>query len=109
MKTRHGGRGRILGPGAHEDRRRQQVTYAVLVASVVAFMLTQSTVNPVLPRIQAELDSSQNTVTWVMTANLLAASVATPLMGRLGDAYGRKRMLVVAVAALSVGALLAAV
>lgn len=94
------------GPvGAVAPRR---ATYVVLMASVVAFMLTQSTVNPVLPRIQAELGTTQSAVTWVMTANLLAASIATPVMGRLGDAYGKKRMLVVALAALAVGAVMAA-
>lgn len=80
----------------------------MLIASVLAFILTQSMVNPVLPRIQQELDTSQSAVTWVMTANLLAASIATPIMGRLGDAYGKKRMLVIALVALALGALVAA-
>jgi MFS family permease len=90
------------------ERQDSRLTFAVLIAAVLAFMLTQSTVNPVLPRIQTELGTTQSAVTWVLTANLLAASIATPLMGRLGDAYGKKRLLVVAIGALAVGALMAA-
>ena len=47
-------------------------------------------------------------VTWVLTAYLLSASVFTPIMGRLGDMFGKKRLLVVALVALALGSLLAA-
>ena len=89
-------------------RTRYQVTFAVLATSVIAFALLQSLVVPVLPTIQAGLHTSQNTVTWVLTAYLLSASVFTPIMGRLGDMWGKERMLVAALLALAVGSLLAA-
>jgi MFS family permease len=47
---------------------------------------------PVLPTIQANLHTSQSTVTWVLTAYLLAASVATPILGRLGDMMAAVRI-----------------
>ncbi len=47
-------------------------------------------------------------MTWVLTAYLLSASVCTPLLGRLGDVAGKKRMLVLTLVALSVGSLMAA-
>jgi MFS family permease len=85
------------------------VIFAVLAAGSGAFATLQSLITPVLPTIQAELDTSQSTVTWVMTANLLAASVFTPIVGRVGDSVGKKRALVAVLVALAAGSLLAAV
>jgi MFS family permease len=84
------------------------VTFAVLATAVVAYALLQSLVIPVLPTIQAGLHTSQSSVTWVLTAYLLSASIFTPVMGRLGDMWGKERMLVAALAALAVGCLLSA-
>jgi EmrB/QacA subfamily drug resistance transporter len=92
-----------------ERRAPRQLTFAVLAAGVMAFALLQSLVIPVLPTVQEELGASQADVTWVLTAYLLSASIFTPIMGRLGDMTGKKRMFVVALAALALGCLLAAV
>ncbi|HVX23432.1 MAG TPA: MFS transporter [Acidimicrobiales bacterium] len=92
-------------------RRKQahhQVTFAVLAAAAGGYALLQSLVVPVLPTIQAGLHTSQNTVTWVLTAYLLSASVCTPIVGRLGDMWGKERFLVVTLVALAVGSLLGA-
>jgi EmrB/QacA subfamily drug resistance transporter len=80
---------------------------AVMTAAVGAYALLQSLVIPVLPTIQRNLHTSQDTVTWVLTAYLLAASIFTPILGRVGDMYGKERMFVVALSALAVGSLLA--
>lgn len=88
--------------------RRQRVTFAVLTVAVTSFALLQSLIVPVLALIEQEYDSSQSTVTWVLTGYLLAASVATPLLGRLGDVVGKKRVLVVTLVVLALGSLLAA-
>ncbi|WP_395658464.1 MFS transporter [Nocardioides sp.] len=92
-----------------ERRTDYRVTFAVLCVGVGSFSLLQSMVNPVLPTIEAALDTDQATVTWVLTAYLLSASVFTPIVGRVGDKVGKERMLVVALAALTVGSLMAAV
>lgn len=89
-------------------RAHYQLTFAVLTVGVGAFALLQSLVMPVLPILEAELDTTQTNVTWVLTAYLLAASIFTPIVGRLGDMYGKKRLFVIALAALAVGSLLAA-
>ncbi|MGY0019947.1 MFS transporter [Streptomyces sp. YJ-C3] len=70
--------------------------------------MMQSLVAPALPTIQHALHTSQATSTWVMTAYLLSASVFTPILGRVGDLVGKKRTMVAALAALTVGCLLAA-
>jgi EmrB/QacA subfamily drug resistance transporter len=89
-------------------RTGYQATFAVLAVAVGAYALLQSLVIPVLPTIQAGLHTSQNTVTWVLTAYLLSASIFTPIMGRLGDMFGKERLLVLALLALTVGSLLSA-
>lgn len=89
-------------------RGHQSITFAVLAVSVSSFALLQSLIVPVLARIQIEFDTDQTTVTWVLTAYLLSASICTPLLGRVGDVVGKKRMLVVTLSALAVGSLAAA-
>jgi EmrB/QacA subfamily drug resistance transporter len=70
--------------------------------------LLQSLVAPALPDIQHALHTSENGVSWVLTAYLLSASVATPLIGRIGDIHGKERVLVIVLALLSVGTLVSA-
>ncbi len=94
--------------GTTERRTHHWVTFAVLAVAVGSFALMQSLTVPVLPRIATELDTDQSTVTWVLTAYLLSASVFTPILGRVGDAVGKKRMLVVSLLMLSLGSLVAA-
>jgi EmrB/QacA subfamily drug resistance transporter len=89
-------------------RVHYQATFVVLATAVATYALLQSLVIPVLPTIQAGLHTSQNTVTWVLTAYLLSASIFTPIMGRLGDMRGKEQMLLVALGALAVGSLLSA-
>ncbi|MFZ4156777.1 MFS transporter [Streptomyces pseudogriseolus] len=85
-----------------------RLTLAVLAAASGVFAMLQSLVSPVLPTIQTDLGTSRSTVTWVLTAWLMSASVATPLLGRLGDSLGKRRTLLVALGAVSAGSLLAA-
>jgi EmrB/QacA subfamily drug resistance transporter len=89
-------------------RLHYRATFVVLATAVAAYALLQSLVLPVLPTIQAGLHTSQNTVTWVLTGYLLSASIFTPIMGRLGDMWGKERLLVVALVALAAGSLLSA-
>ncbi|BEL03264.1 MFS transporter [Actinoplanes sichuanensis] len=87
---------------------KPRTTFAVLAAAAAAFALMQSLLTPVLPTIRQDLHTSTGTVTWVLTAWLLAASVATPLMGRVADIIGKDRTLLVALAAIALGCLVAA-
>ena len=80
----------------------------MLSTGAAVFSMLQSLIGPVLPTIQHELGTSQNTATWVLTAYLLSASVATPILGRVGDMFGKNRTLVAVLVAVAVGCLLAA-
>lgn len=90
------------------DRPHHRVTFTVLTIAVASFALLQSLVVPVLAELQSAFETDQATVTWVLTAYLLSASIFTPLLGRLGDVLGKKRILVVTLSALSIGSLMAA-
>src|SRR6476646_8274070 len=92
-----------------KHRTDYRVTFLVLCLGVSSFSLLQSMVNPVLPTSEAALHTDQATVTWVLTAYLVSASIFTPIIGRVGDKVGKERMLVVALGALAAGSLLAAV
>jgi EmrB/QacA subfamily drug resistance transporter len=70
--------------------------------------LLQSRVAPALPDIQRNLHTSVNGVSWVLTAYLLSASIATPVLGRLGDMYGKARLLVVVLVLLCVATVVSA-
>ena len=94
---------------ASARRPHYQVTFGILTIGIGAFALLQSLVIPVLSTVQAELHTSQSAVTWVLTAYLLSASVMTPILGRVGDIYGKKWMFVATLVALAVGSVLAAV
>ncbi len=95
-------------PEVRLQPRARRAVLVVLIASGMAFAMLQSLVIPVLPTFQAELGVSQSAVTWVLTAYLLSASICTPIVGRLGDLTGKKRMLLIALVALAAGCLLAA-
>src|SRR5215203_1793433 len=91
-----------------ERRSHYRLTFAVLAVSAASFALLQSLVIPVLGRIQTELGTRQTTVTWVLTAYLLSASVFTPILGRVGDRFGKEKVLVISLGSPAVGSLVAA-
>ncbi|MFD9123400.1 MFS transporter [Kitasatospora sp. NPDC059571] len=90
------------------NRHSNRLTFGVLATGAGVFALLQSLITPALPTVQAAMHTSQSTVTWVMTAYLLSASIFTPILGRVGDLAGKKRTLVAALVALLVGCLVAA-
>jgi len=93
-----------------DERPRQHynVTLGVLALGALSYALLQTMVAPALPEIQRELGATPTTVTWVLTVYLLSASVCTPILGRLGDMFGKERVLVLVLAMFAVGSLIAA-
>ena len=91
------------------SRSSPRLVLTVLAAATASFSMLQSLVTPVLPTIQHDLSTSASAVTWILTAWLLSAAVATPLLGRVGDMHGKERTLVLSLAAIAVGSLIAAV
>jgi EmrB/QacA subfamily drug resistance transporter len=91
------------------ERMHPGVTLAVLSVSGLAYAVLSSAVVPALPTIQRDLGATETGITWVLTGYLLSASVGTAILGRLGDAYGKERVLVWTLVLLGAGTLLAAV
>jgi EmrB/QacA subfamily drug resistance transporter len=89
-------------------RLHPNVTLAVLATAALAYAISQTMVAPALPEIQHDLGVSTTQVTWVLTVYLLTASIATPIVGRLGDMYGKERMLSFTLAAFGAGLLVSA-
>jgi EmrB/QacA subfamily drug resistance transporter len=82
--------------------------FCALLIAVLSFSLLQTMPVPALPNLQQEFGTSTTTVSWVLSAFLLTASVSTGLLGRLGDMFGKRRVLIVSLAVSAVGTLLAA-
>jgi MFS family permease len=91
----------------HPERSHPNVTLTVLSVAGLSFALLSSAVVPALPTIQHSLHTSENGVAWILTAYLLSASVGTAILGRLGDMYGKERVLVWTMVVLAAGVLLA--
>ena len=78
-----------------DDARRPTPVLLTLALACVAFSLSQTLVVPALPSLAEEFDASPSAVSWVLTGFLVSASIATPIVGKLGDLYGKGRMLTV--------------
>lgn len=67
---------------------------AVLGACGIVVALMQTLVVPIIPQLPHLLSTSPADASWAVTATLLSAAVVTPISGRLGDMYGKKRILI---------------
>jgi EmrB/QacA subfamily drug resistance transporter len=94
-------------PGPREAQRvHPNVILAVLSLAALAYAVLSSAVIPALPTLQRSLHASETGVTWLLTAFLLSASVGTAIIGKLGDMYGKQRLLVWTLLMLAAGTVL---
>ncbi|MCX5343900.1 MFS transporter [Streptomyces atratus] len=80
----------------------------VLAFAGITVAVMQTLLVPVIKDLPTLLHTDPSNATWVMTATLLAGAVATPIMGRLGDLYGKRKMLLASLAVMVVGSLICA-
>jgi EmrB/QacA subfamily drug resistance transporter len=101
-----GGAAGATGEGVPAGPRREIliVLPGLLLALIVA-MLDQTVVSTALPRIVGDLGGVTH-LSWVVTAYVLASTITTPLYGKLGDLYGRKRWLMIAIVIFLIGSAL---
>jgi EmrB/QacA subfamily drug resistance transporter len=90
------------------QRQHYNFTLAILTFAGIAFALQQTMVIPALPALRDDLHTTTAWATWLLTGFLLAASVATPILGKLGDQHGKERLLVIALGIFFLGCLGAA-
>jgi EmrB/QacA subfamily drug resistance transporter len=80
----------------------------ILSIAALAFALGQTTLVPALGELQRELRTDTAGVAWTLTGYLVAAAVCTPVVGRLGDMFGKQRLLVVALGFFAGGSVISA-
>ncbi|MCU1691517.1 MAG: major facilitator superfamily 1 [Frankiales bacterium] len=100
----------MTAPDARPDvgGRTGPIMAALLVAGTT-YAFTQTLVSPSLPALAARLDVTVPSAAWLLTAFLLASSVATPVVGKLGDLHDRGRVLVLVLVVFAAGSVLCAV
>ncbi|MGW2559778.1 DHA2 family efflux MFS transporter permease subunit [Streptomyces sp. NPDC001514] len=100
--------GPIPGRGTGRSRRTVLVAIGALLLGMLLAALDQTIVSTALPTIVSELGGLEH-LSWVVTAYLLASTAATPLWGKLGDQYGRKKLFQVAIVIFLIGSALCGV
>lgn len=102
----------VLVPPTRKQPQEERKEGPRLLVPILAFAgivtaLMQTLIVPVVPELPRLLNASAADTIWAVTATLLAAAVATPIVGRLGDMYGKRRMLLVSLGLLVLGSSLA--
>jgi MFS family permease len=100
------GRGDPAAPD--EERSAALVLTALAIAGLVVSVM-QTLALPLLPEFMRAFHTSVSAVTWVFTATLLAGAVATPVLSRFGDMYGKKKMILIAMVLLVIGSVVCAI
>ncbi|MFG2289642.1 MFS transporter [Streptomyces sp. NPDC048595] len=96
----------VSDPTAGGRRRARGGLVPVLAFAGIAVAVMQTLLVPVIKDLPVLLNTAPGNATWVMTATLLAGAVSTPIMGRLGDLHGKRRMLLTSLAVMVVGSLI---
>ena len=96
-------------PAAPEEERSAALVLTALAIAGLVVSVMQTLALPLLPEFMRAFHTSVSAVTWVFTATLLAGAVATPLLSRFGDMYGKKKMILIAMALLVAGSVFCAV
>src|SRR5579862_9748075 len=93
-----------MGEPAHPIRIVVVLSYAV-----ICFTLGQTMLVAALPELVRSLHTNEANVTWTLTAFFIASATAAPILGRLADMFGKRRMAMVATGLFAVGSVISAV
>ena len=83
-------------------------TLLILGIAALSFALAQTTLIPALAELAVQFDTDASGIAWILTGYLIAAAVFTPIFGRLGDMFGKRRMLVIALLIFAAGSVVSA-
>lgn len=90
-------------------RRSSRLITAILCLSGTVVALQQTMVIPLLPDFPKILGVSADDASWLVTVTLLTSAVATPIVSRLTDMFGKRRMMLISMTMIVVGSLVAAI
>lgn len=93
----------VGGPGL-----RSRLMIPVLAFGGTLMAVMQTAVVPLLPDLPRLTGASASAVSWMVTATLLSGAVLTPVLGRAGDMYGKRRVLLLAYSLMTIGSLVCA-
>ncbi|MGZ4904435.1 MAG: MFS transporter [Halobacteriota archaeon] len=84
---------------------RNGTSFILIILSLIAIMImfTESMLIPALPTIQAEFNTTAVWTSWILSIYLIVGAVSTPIFGKLGDTYGKKKLLVICMSLYTVG------
>lgn len=102
--------------GSRDEDARRRLTRMPSQGAIIAVLATAGLCSsfmftlmvPIQSKLPELLNASREDTAWVVTSTLLAAAVITPISGRLGDMYGKRRIVLVLVAVMVVGSVIAA-
>ena len=92
----------------HQIRPHPLRSLLILGAAALAFALAQTMLIPALGELTYRLDTDASGIAWLLTGYLVAAAVSTPVAGRLGDMFGKRRLLVISLVIFGAGSTIAA-
>src|SRR4051794_14039442 len=93
---------------ALDGRPHPMRSLLILSTAALAFALAQTTLIPALGELAGELNTDASGVAWTLTGYLLSAAVCTPIFGRLGDMFGKRRLLVISLGVFAAGSVVSA-
>ena len=76
---------------------QDSTSFILIILGFIAVMVTftESMLIPALPTLQSEFNTTEAWVSWILTIYLVVGTIATPIFGKLGDAFGKKKFLLV--------------
>lgn len=98
----------IASPTTASPPARAGAIVATLAFAGTVAAIMQTLVTPLIGDLPTMLHTTSANATWVITSTLLAAAVCTPISGRLGDMFGKRRMLLICVIPLLIGSIVCA-
>src|SRR5690349_10446345 len=93
----------IPAPDRGATGPRARLVIPVLAYCGILMAVMQTVVVPLLPGLPRLTGASAGAVSWTVTASLLSGAVLTPVLGRAGDMYGKRRVLLVSFALMAAG------
>lgn len=96
-------------PPRPADRPKPMRSLLILGVAALSFALAQTTLVPALAELIEEFETDAAGIAWVLTGYLISAAIFTPIFGRLGDMFGKRRLLVIALLIFAGGSVVSAV
>src|SRR5262249_10426090 len=91
-----------------QEKQHLGAIFVAVALSTCSYSVLQTVIVPALPAIQRQLETSTRSVTWALTSFLVVSAVSTPIIGRLGDMFGKKRVLLVTLLLFALGTVFSA-